>query len=73
MVHIRSINKYFPLVYRGKDHNLSNATKFICYGTEKKNQTCSPNFEKLAERIDGETIISLLEKLSTRDVAFTAV
>lgn len=35
--------------------------------------TCSPNFAKLAERIDGETMMSDLENLSTRDVAFTKV
>jgi len=39
----------------------------VCY------KTCSPNFEKLAERMDGETMISLFENLSTRDEAFTMV
>jgi len=36
-------------------------------------RTCSPNFAKLAERIDGETMISLFENLSTRDEALTTV
>ena len=31
--------------------------------------TCSPNFEKLADKIEGETMISDFENLSTRDVA----
>ena len=36
-------------------------------------RTCSPNLEKLAERMDGETIMSLLEYLSTRADAFTTL
>lgn len=39
----------------------------------KMENTCSPSFEKFAERIDGETIMSLFENLSTRADAFTAV
>ena len=34
-------------------------------------RTCSPSLAKLAERIDGATMISLLEQRSTREVART--
>lgn len=33
------------------------------------NQTCSPSLEKFAERMDGDTMISSLENLSTREDA----
>lgn len=37
----------------------------------EERRTCSPSLAKLAERMEGETMISLLENLSTRAVAFT--
>lgn len=38
-------------------------------GMQKR--TCSPSFAKLADKIDGETIMSLLENWSTRELALT--
>jgi len=38
---------------------------------EESHSTCSPNLAKLADKIEGETMISLFENLSTREVAST--
>ena len=38
-----------------------------------QNSTCSPSFEKLAERMEGETMMSFFENLSTREVALITV
>jgi hypothetical protein len=40
-------------------------------GEKSFSSTCSPNLEKLADKIEGETMMSLLENLSTREVAST--
>ena len=70
-----------PLHQHGSNHNLPTAPHINT--TSKiwinllfniwKNNTSSPNFEKFAERIDGDTIISFFENLSTRELAFMTV